>query len=703
MRTPLRRMFTAALMLAMVTALLAGCLQFPQPSVAPEPTAAATTAVATRIVSPSPQPSTIATATPAAAAGNRWGAWQAAADAQMPALIPLTTLFSPPQFVGPSLSPDGNFLLVRAIAPDHSYDMGMVVDLATGEQKQLPYPEGVAGIPVWNWAGDGKHVLLSIDRMGDENFGLFSIDVSTGEAVQILYEPGVRVDVQEVDLKNPGQVLLTTNRRNKETFDLYRANIESGELTPVMENPGTISQYMTDRFGTLLAVRTLREDGGEDILLAKNPSSLDKKFVADQWTTALRIDYEDASSTGFFGFSASGDKMYYADTGATDTATLMEMDIKTLQARQIAHDPDFNIVSVWHDLKRDAATAVRVAGEHMVWKALDLSMQPHIDALAKLAPGDFTFASTSADDSQWLIAYHSDTGSTAYALYEPASGRGRLLFTENPLLDQQPFVPMETFSFTASDGMKLRGYATFPAGLARRNLPMVLLVHGGPQARDEWGFNPEVQFLANRGYLVLQVNFRGSTGFGKAFLNAGDKQWGADMQQDLTDAVKYAVDQGWADPQRVAIMGASYGGYAALAGAAFTPDVYACAVDMFGPSSLLTLLDSIPDYWKPMLSQMYRSIGHPVDEKDMLMERSPLYHVDNIKIPLLIAQGGNDVRVKPQESEQIVKALQERNLPVEYLYFPDSGHGINSTEDMMRFYTSCERFLSEHIGGRMSR
>lgn len=710
MGTPMRRLLRAVFLLMMIAALLSGCLQYSHPSSAPiseTPAVASTTPVATPTPSPSALPSATASGyqpfgTPQPGTANgQWGAWLAAADAAMPPVVPVSTLFSPPQYVNPTLSPDGKLLLVRVIDPNGTYDVGVVLDLASGTETQLDYPDSVAGVPSWTWARDSKHVLLSIDRMGDENYGLFSIDVSTNKATQILYEKDVRVDVQGLDDSHPDQVLIAQNKRNKENFDLYRANINTGAQTLVMQNPGNIAEYLTDRYGVLRGVRLLGADGSEDILLAKDPTKTSTKYVAGEWSQALHIAYEDTSSSTVFGFSPNGDKMYYTDTASSDTMTLMAMDVKTLEKTAVYTDPQFDISSVWFDLKMNKPTAITIDGERTTWKALDASMQPHIDKLSKAASGDFGIASSSADDSVWLVCYTSDNVSPAYALYTPDTGRWQRMFTENPVLDQQTFAPMESFHFQTSDGLTLYGYATYPVGMEHKNLPVVLLVHGGPQSRDHWGFSSEVQFLANRGYLVLQVNFRGSTGFGKKFLNAGDKQWGAAMQRDLTETVNYAVAQGWADAKRVAIMGGSYGGYAALAGAAFTPDEYACAVDMFGPSSLLTLLQSVPDYWKPMLNQMYRTIGDPTTDEAMLKERSPLYHVDNIKIPLLIAQGGNDVRVKPQESEQIVQALKDRKLPVEYLYFPNSGHGLNSTEDLVKFYTSCEQFLAQHIGGRV--
>jgi dipeptidyl aminopeptidase/acylaminoacyl peptidase len=259
---------------------------------------------------------------------------------------------------------------------------------------------------------------------------------------------------------------------------------------------------------------------------------------------------------------------------------------------------------------------------------------------------------------------------------------------------------MEPVSFTARDGLTVHGYITFPPGLERRNLPLVLDVHGGPWHRDTWGYDPEAQWLANRGYICLQVNFRGSTGYGKHFLNAGDREWGGKMQDDLTDAVRWAIQRGFADPGRVAVYGGSYGGYAALAGATFTPELFCCAVDIVGPSNLLTFIDTIPPYWSAYLSMMHRRVGHPVADRDLLLARSPLNSVDRIRIPLLIAQGANDPRVKQAESEQIVAALKEKGIDHEYLLFPDEGHGFAKPENRLKFYAAAERFLARHLGGR---
>jgi dipeptidyl aminopeptidase/acylaminoacyl peptidase len=300
-----------------------------------------------------------------------------------------------------------------------------------------------------------------------------------------------------------------------------------------------------------------------------------------------------------------------------------------------------------------------------------------------------------------VVSLSPSDGPVHFGVYDRGTGTTRYLFPHNAALSGQPMAPMEPFSYTARDGLTIHGYLTFPLGAERRGLPAVLNVHGGPWARDDWGFDPAAQWLANRGYVCVQVNFRSSTGYGKAFVNAGDRQWGADMQNDLTDAVEHVAAQGWVDRERVGIYGGSYGGYAVLAGAAFTPHVYRCGVDIVGPSNLLTLLDSVPEYWRPMIAMMHRRVGNPETDKDLLWERSPLSKADKIRIPLLVVQGANDPRVKQAEAEQIVAALTEKGLPHDYLLFDDEGHGLAKPQNRERFYAEAERFLATHLGGRV--
>ena len=341
-------------------------------------------------------------------------------------------------------------------------------------------------------------------------------------------------------------------------------------------------------------------------------------------------------------------------------------------------------------------TVLRDRSEYLV---LDPAVD--LEPIRALHHGDPVFVSADAADQTWLVAFTTDTGPVPYYTCDRATGKASFLFEQQPALNAYTLASMTPFSFLARDGLLIHGYATFPADGPQSGLPTVLTVHGGPWARDVWGFDANAQWLANRGYLCLQVNYRGSTGYGKAFVNAGDREWGAKMQDDLTDAVGYAVQQGWADRKRVAIFGGSYGGYAALAGAAFTPDVYACAIDYVGPSNLKTLIETVPPYWAPIIAQFHRRVGHPEKDADFLWSRSPLSRASEIRIPLLIAQGANDPRVKQAESEQIVAALRAAGIDHEYMLFPDEGHGFAKPENRMRFYAAAEKFLAKHIGGRV--
>jgi dipeptidyl aminopeptidase/acylaminoacyl peptidase len=344
--------------------------------------------------------------------------------------------------------------------------------------------------------------------------------------------------------------------------------------------------------------------------------------------------------------------------------------------------------------------AVAFARHRTEWELLDESVRPDFEALREVEAGDLWIASRTNDDACWIAAYVRDAGSTRYYLYNRAAREATFLFSARPEIDACALAPMQPVDIAARDGLVLPSYLTLPLGVEARGLPLVLDVHGGPWARDSWGYDPHAQWFANRGYACLQVNFRGSTGFGKAFTHAGDHEWGGKMLDDLVDAVEWAVDKGIADPGRLAIFGGSYGGYATLSALAFRPDVFACGVDIVGPSNLITLLQSIPPYWEPLRKVFDNRLGHLERDADFLKSRSPLFSVDRITKPLLIAQGANDPRVAQAESEQMVNALREAGKPVEYMLFPDEGHGFARPENRLKFYAAAEDFLAKYLGGR---
>jgi dipeptidyl aminopeptidase/acylaminoacyl peptidase len=420
----------------------------------------------------------------------------------------------------------------------------------------------------------------------------------------------------------------------------------------------------------------------------------------EDWRLLLSLPAEDAMTSGPMAISADGGTMLAMSSAGADTGRLVRVDLATGAEEVLAEDPEADVAGVRVHPDTREPQVVTWVKERMEYRILDPSLEADMAAIRALHPGDPDIVAQDHSDMVWLVAFINDTGPVPYFLYDRRRREGRFLFHHQPELARYELAPMEPFSYTTRDGLTIHGYVTFPPGAERSHLPMVLNVHGGPWGRDEWGFNSEAQWFANRGYLCVQVNFRGSTGYGKAFVNAGDREWGRAMQNDLTDAVAFAIGQGWADPARVAIYGGSYGGYAALAGVAFTPDLYCCAVDIVGPSNLKTLIETIPPYWHPQIALFHQRVGNPETDAEFLWSRSPLSRAASIRTPLLIAQGANDPRVKQAESEQIVAALREAGIDHEYMLFPDEGHGFAKPENRLTFYAAAERFLARHLGGR---
>ncbi len=612
-------------------------------------------------------------------------------------LIPLDLLMGYDEYSAPQISSDGSMVLYR-----HSTDFEdnyMVLNWQTGDQAAVNWPD-VYGVPYAVWAPDGETVLFFVDNMGDENYGLYTSNVKTGETGTLLTGGDNNCYYVSDNPANDDEIYLCIFNNETELFDLYVMNYKTGDKSLVLQNPGDITGYDFDHQGKLRLVTRTDDSAGQHVWLNKNPDQTKTEFNEKDWQQIIQWDYEDADTSFVLGFMQDDNRVLYMDSAESNTVTLSTYDVSTGDVARIYNDPDYDIYGTWTDLDLDQVTAVSVDADYVKWQVLDESFQDDYDVLSKLESGVFDIVDSSEQDEYWIVAYTSDTTQTDYYLYDMASHETKELYNARPELEDYDFAPMEPFSYTAGDGLKIEGYVTFPLGSDRTSLPTVVLVHGGPWARDSWGYNEEVQLLVNRGYAVLQVNFRGSTGYGKSFRNAGDKEWGGLMHQDILDAVSYAVDQGWTDKDRVGIFGESYGGYEALIGAAFSSDVFKCSVDAFGPSSLLTFVDSIPAMWSVEYQDLIHALGDPDTEQEFMKSRSPLYYADQVKIPMLIAQGGNDVRVPQQESDQMVEALKKAGADVQYLLFPNTGHGFNSKEDMTTFYSAVETFLAEHLGGR---
>ncbi len=606
----------------------------------------------------------------------------------LPPLIPRQVLFGNPEKSSPRLSPDGTQLAY--LAPDDGVLNVWVRTLGQADDRPITQDRR-RGIQTFFWQADGAHVLYLQDDDGDENFHLYRTDLATRETQDLTPHPGARAFPVAVDPNFPDEILVSLNARDPQVFDVYRLHLPTGVLTLDTENPGDVAGWTADNALQVRVAQAQTPDGGTELRLRDD--------VQSPWRVFQRWG-PDETGGGVAGWSPDNTRVRLISSVDANAARLLETDVATGAMTVLAEDAQYDVGGLLVQPRTHALQAVSFTRARQEWTLLDPGLQSDFDALARVRDGEWSVVSRDFEDTKWVVAYALDDGPVYYYLYDRAARQPAPLFSSQPALEHYTLAKMQPVEFAARDGMTLHGYLSLPAGVAPQNLPLVLLVHGGPWARDSWGFRPSVQQLANRGYAVLQINYRGSTGYGKAYLNAGDREWAGKMHTDLLDGKAWAVAQKWADPEKVAIMGGSYGGYAALVGLTFTPEEFACAVDIVGPSNLLTLLQTIPPYWKPLLATFSKRVGDLETEPDFLQSRSPLFLADRITKPLLIGQGANDPRVKQSESDQIVAAMRAHGLPVEYLVFPDEGHGFARPENNFKFFAAAEAFLAEHLGGR---
>ena len=609
------------------------------------------------------------------------------------ALIPRSVLFGNPERTSPRISPDGARL--AWIAPRDGVLNVWVAPIGGGGvdwgAAQVVTDDKDRGIRVMSWARDNRHLLYLQDTGGDENWRLYDVDLETMARRDLTPFDGIQARIEGTSKRHPDHVLVGMNERDEQLHDVYRLDLRTGELTLEVENPG-FAAWLADEDLIIRAAYAPLPDGGFDLKVRDTADA--------EWRTVLTIEADDAPASDVVSFSGDGSSLLVISAAGSDTGRLTRIDVATGDAAVIYADPEADVTGVLlHPDTRDPLI-VTVLKDRADYHVLDASVAADLAAIRALHHGDPQFLGRDDADRTWLVGFTTDTGPVPYYSYDRSERRGDLLFVHQPSLEKYELAAMEPFSFAARDGLVIHGYATFPVDAPRSGLPAVVNVHGGPQVRDTWGYDPESQWFANRGYLSVQVNYRGSTGYGKSFVAAGDREWGGKMHDDLIDAVHYVVGQGWANKDRVAIYGGSYGGYAALVGATFTPDVFACAVDIVGPSNLKTLLDSIPPYWRPLAAGLYKRVGNPETDEEFLWSRSPLSRAGDIRIPLLIAQGANDPRVKQAESEQIVAALRDAGIDYEYMLFPDEGHGFAKPENRLKFYATAEKFLAKYLGGR---
>jgi dipeptidyl aminopeptidase/acylaminoacyl peptidase len=596
-------------------------------------------------------------------------------------LIPRKILFGNPDRGSPEIAPDGRRL--AHLAPVDDVLNVWVGDL-DGSGARPVTSDTDRGIRAYRWAEDGRHLVYLQDSGGDENWRIHIVDPETGDDRDATPFDGVQARVLGVSRRHPGHMLVGLNKERPELHDAHLLELATGKLELVAENPGYYDWLVDNELRPRGGMR-MRDDGSGTFEL--------------DGATLLELDPDDAISSHALGFTADDAALYVITPAGANAAGLVQI-APGSAPETLADDPTYDIASAELNPVTRAVEFVSFLRARLEHQVLDPAVAGDLAAITGLHPGDGFLISRDHADRTWTVGFTADDGPVAYYAFDRGERAGRFLFTQRDDLARYELSRMEPFAFAARDGLEINGYLTFPPDGPRTRLPAVLYVHGGPWARDTWGYDSTAQWLANRGYLCVQVNYRGSTGYGKSFLNAGDREWGRRMHDDLIDAVEHVVSAGFADRSRVGIYGGSYGGYAALVGATFTPDVFRCAVDIVGPSNLRTLLETIPPYWKQLASQFHRRVGHPEEDVDLLLERSPLSRVGDIRIPLLIAQGANDPRVKMSESDQIVEALRERGIPHTYLVYPDEGHGFKKPENAMAFQAEAERFLAEHLGGR---
>lgn len=608
-------------------------------------------------------------------------------------LIPHSVLFGNPSYLLPEISPDGTRLLY--LAP---YDGVLNVWTAPvdrpHEARAVTRDRG-RGVRTYGLCHDDRTLFYLRDENGDESWRLYLVDLVTGEERCATPFDGVQARVLAHNRWHPTIVLIGLNKDRPALHDVYRLDLVTGRLDKVAENPG----YLGWILDTDLRVRggtVMKPDGGMSVFL-------DPPEGAEGAPPWLDVPYEDAMGTRIVGFARDGATCYLLSSIGANAARLFEVDVATGRRTLLAEDPVYDVKQVEWDPVTGRPQAVLFAKDRDERVFLDEEFAKDLGRIrAELAlrgiDGEVYVDRTDRSGRLWTVSVVTGAGPVLYYVHDREDGGLRHLFSHQPELEDYRLARMEPFTFAARDGVTVHGYVTWPPGVERSGLPAVLNVHGGPWARHTFAFDEEAQLLANRGYACVQVNFRGSTGYGKEFRNLGAKQWGAAMQTDLLDALDHLVAGGGIDRARVAIMGCSYGGYAALAGAAFTPEVFTCAIDLSGPSNLLTMLAAGAPYRTPLQAFMHAHVGDPETERDMLWERSPLSRVEDIRIPVLVVQGANDVRVPRAEAEQIVAALAAKGLPHEYLLFPDEGHGLARPANRQAYYAAVERFLAAHMG-----
>lgn len=613
------------------------------------------------------------------------------ANSGLPPLIPRDVLLGNPSKSRVQISPDGQWLAY--IAPSKQGVLNVwIQDIKQIHPPQIITNDTHRGIQQISWTKDSQQILYTQDLNGNENWHVYSVNLKNNFVRDLTPFQGIRAQGILQDQKFPTQILVGLNIRDRHVFDMYRIDLKTGAVTLDTLNPGDVNDWLADANFQIRAALANNPDGSTTLRVRDN--------INASWHDVIHWPFGEQGNA--VSFNQDGKILYITSSLNSDTSQLLAIDPKNGNIiKVLAHNPKSDVAEILVNDNNHQIQAVQFNYLKPEKKVLDPSIQADFSKLAATGKGEFSLLNRDTQDHTWIVAFHSDVDPGSYYIYDRATQQLKYLFAIQPVLQKYILSHMQPFLIKARDGMDLVSYLTLPASKTTTNLPMVLYVHGGPWTRDDWGFDPEVQWLANRGYAVLQVNFRGSTGLGKKYLNAGNAQWGTGaMQNDLTDAVNWANKQKIANPKKVCIYGASYGGYATLAGLSFTPELYTCGIDVVGPTNLKTLVATIPPYWEPEKKEMLLRIGD-VENSDVFNRKiSPLFHANNIRAPLLIVQGANDPRVNISQADTIVKAMRDKKIPVTYIVYTDEGHGFARPENRLDFAGRAEEFLAKYLGGR---
>lgn len=601
---------------------------------------------------------------------------------------PYDVLAGQPERTDARLSPDGHSIAFLAPRADGAMNLAVAPVKDLDAARQLTDIGDTGLRPTHGWSYDGEAVVFALDQGGNELFHIYATDPTTGETRDLTPYDGVHARVIAASPRHPGRVLLGMNKDEPTRLDYYRADLRTGELELAAAGRGYLAAFGDGDLNPRGGVR-LEEDGTAVVEIETD----------GEWRTVLTMDGDDALPlvvTPQPGMTVAGDAVHLLTAAGGNTIRLLRIDAGTGAATVVFEDPAHDLEGFFADPLTREPVAVAVAGPRRRWHAIDPAVQRDLDALAD-PDYDVLEITSSLDGERWLAALGSPSAPTSYRLLDRATGTVTELFCDRPRLREFELGRTVPFTCTSRDGLPLAGYITFPPGVDRAALPAVLYVHGGPWGRDGWWWDPSRQLIATRGYACVQVNYRGSTGSGRAFVNAGDREWGARMQDDLHDALAHLATQGWIDPARVAIYGGSYGGYAALVGATFTPDAFKAAIAWVPPVNLVTLIRSFPPYWSVGLAMWKRRVGDPDTEPEFLLSRSPISRAGDLRIPLLLVQGENDPRCPTTESQQLVDALRERGIPHTYIVVPDEGHGFIRPENNVALLGWIDEFLAQHL------